>query len=209
MIRKISLFLLITGFSVSVYYSFQYYQAKQSVEELPETLQNKPDENNGGGLQEGIEGLGDSEKKVEINPSTLEQDIETGLEIATLDIPALNQSFTTYWGTDENTLRQGVGLYVSEWTTVPNRERGHTVLSGHRDTVFTGLGELGKGDTLEIQYNGQHFQYEIEDTWITDADDRTVIVKKDEPTLTLTTCYPFNYIGNAPDRYIVQATLVD
>src|SRR5699024_397598 len=102
-IRKISFFLLISGFAISVYYSFQYYQAKQSVEELPEALQDKPDENNGG-LQEGIVGLDDSEKRVEINPSTLEQDIETGLEIATLDIPALNQSFTTYWGTDENTL---------------------------------------------------------------------------------------------------------
>ena len=43
--------------------------------------------------------------------------------------------------------------------------------------------------------------------WITDAEDRTVIVEKDKPTLTLTTCYPFNYIGDAPDRYIIEASL--
>lgn len=42
--------------------------------------------------------------------------------------------------------------------------------------------------------------------WITDAEDRTVIVEKDEPTLT--TCYPFNYIGDAPDRYIIEASLI-
>lgn len=44
--------------------------------------------------------------------------------------------------------------------------------------------------------------------WITHADDRTVIVKKEEPTLTLTTCYPFDYIGDAPDRYIIEAKLI-
>ena len=44
--------------------------------------------------------------------------------------------------------------------------------------------------------------------WITDAEDRTVIVEKDKPTLTLTTCYPFNYIGDAPDRYIIEASLI-
>src|SRR5699024_1976967 len=100
------------------------------------------------------------------------------------------------------------GMYVSEWTTVPNREGGHTVLSGHRDTVFTGLDQLDQGEVLEIHYEGETFEYEINKTWITDAEDRTVIVEKEKPTLTLTTCYPFDYIGLAPDRYIVQATLV-
>ncbi|PFW66007.1 class D sortase, partial [Bacillus pseudomycoides] len=49
--------------------------------------------------------------------------------------------------------------------------------------------------------------YEIQKTWITHADDRTVIIKKEEPILTLTTCYPFDYIGDAPDRYIIEAKL--
>lgn len=100
-------------------------------------------------------------------------------------------------------------MYVSEWTTVPNREGGHTVLSRHRDTVFIGPDELGPGDILEIHYNGKTFQYEINETWNTNPDDRTVIVEKEEPTLTLTTCYPFDYIGFAPERYIVQASLVE
>lgn len=49
--------------------------------------------------------------------------------------------------------------------------------------------------------------YQIQKHWIADANDRTVIVAKDKPTLTLTTCYPFNYIGDAPERYIIEATL--
>lgn len=99
-----------------------------------------------------------------------------------LDIPKMDKRFTTYQGADEKWLDQGVGMYVSKWTTVPNRETGHTVLSGHRDTVFTGLDELGQGDKLEVHYEDETYEYEITTTWITDADDRSVIVEKVDPT---------------------------
>jgi sortase A len=100
-------------------------------------------------------------------------------------------------------------MYVSEWTNVPNDLGGHTVLSGHRDTVFTKLGDLEDGDALQVKYGGELFQYQIKKTWITDPDDRSVIVKKEDPTLTLTTCYPLQYLGSAPERYIVQAEKVE
>ncbi len=61
---------------------------------------------------------------------------------------------------------------------------------------------------MTVEYEGESFTYEIKEIWITDENDRTVIVKKDKPTLTLTTCYPFDFIGSAPDRYIIQAELV-
>ncbi|WP_449355817.1 class D sortase [Virgibacillus natechei] len=201
MIRKLSMLLIVIGFIVVAYNGWNYFQATQSVQEIPEKAKAASVDMAEKNIPE--------KKEVTVDPSTLNYDIETGSEVATLDIPSMDNRFTTYWGTDENTLGQGVGMYVSEWTTVPNREGGHTVLSGHRDTVFTGLDELGQGDTLEIQYDGETFEYEINKTWITDADDRTVIVEKEEATLTLTTCYPFDYIGYAPDRYIVEATLVE
>ncbi|WP_368900964.1 class D sortase [Oceanobacillus oncorhynchi] len=201
MIRKLSLLLIAIGFLVVVYSGWNYFQATQSVQEIPEKSEtaeaaaiNIPEK---------------SDEEETVNPSTLNYEVDAGSEIAMLDIPAMNKRFTTYWGADERTLDQGVGMYVSEWTTVPNREGGHTVLSGHRDTVFTGLDELGQGDILEVHYNGETFEYEINKTWITDAADRTVIVEKEEPTLTLTTCYPFDFIGYAPDRYIIEATLVE
>lgn len=132
---------------------------------------------------------------------------EAGANIATLLIPKIEQKYSIYWGTDPSTLTQGVGMFVSDLTTVPGGY-GHTVLSGHRDTVFTRLGELEKADLLHVQYDDEIFIYEVTDTWITHEDDRTVIVEKEESTLTLTTCYPFDFIGYAPDRYIVQAELV-
>lgn len=201
MIRKLSLLLIAIGFLVVVYSGWNYFQATQSVQEILEKSEtaeaaaiNIPEK---------------SDEEETVNPSTLNYEVDAGSEIAMLDIPAINKRFTTYWGADERTLDQGVGMYVSEWTTVPNREGGHTVLSGHRDTVFTGLDELGQGDILEVHYDGETFEYEINKTWITDAADRTVIVEKEEPTLTLTTCYPFDFIGYAPDRYIIEATLVE
>ncbi|WP_080872836.1 class D sortase [Oceanobacillus timonensis] len=209
MIRKLSLLLFIAGFLIVAYNGWNYFQATKSVQDIPET-ENKTEAAPVDTPEKDIPEKETPEKTEEtIDPSTLHYDIKEGSEVATLDIPDMGKRFTTYWGADESTLEQGVGMYVSEWTTVPNREGGHTVLSGHRDTVFTGLGELGEGDTLEVHYDGETFEYEINKTWITDPDDRTVIVEKEEPTLTLTTCYPFDFIGAAPERYIVEATLVE
>lgn len=132
---------------------------------------------------------------------------EAGEKMATLLIPKIEQKYSVYWGTDSSTLSQGVGMFVSDLTTVPGGY-GHTVLSGHRDTVFVRLGELEKGDLLHVEYEDETYVYEVSDIWITHEDDRTVIVEKDDSVLTLTTCYPFDFIGYAPDRYIVQAKLV-
>lgn len=147
---------------------------------------------------------------IESKPSplfTADVSHEAGEGIATLHIPKIEQKYSVYWGTDPSVLNQGVGMFVSDLTTVPGGY-GHTVLSGHRDTVFTRLGELDKADLLHVQYETKTYVYEVTDTWITQEDDRTVIVEKDESVLTLTTCYPFDFIGYAPDRYIVQAKLV-
>lgn len=205
MIRKLAWVIFMTGFVIFAYSGWQYYEARQSVEEIPKetealTTEKQPEIMKTGSVEPVESSVG---------PSTLNYEINKGKKVAALDIPGIGKRFSTYWGTDDQTLGQGVGMYVSEWTTVPNREGGHTVLSGHRDTVFTGLGELGEGDTLKVHYDGETYKYAIEKTWITDAEDRTVIVEKDEPTLTLTTCYPFDYIGHAPDRYIVEAKLVE
>ncbi|TMW71569.1 class D sortase [Alteribacter natronophilus] len=133
---------------------------------------------------------------------------EAGDEVGELIIPQLDRLYEVYWGTDDDTLDQGVGYHEGDFTTPPDG-LGHTVLSGHRDTVFRELGELEEGDRLYMEFEDRVYEYQIRDIWITDADDRTVIVDKDRPTLTLTTCYPFNYFGAAPDRYIIQAELTD
>lgn len=152
----------------------------------------------------------ETEKKKETTEEPKTRDYEEydkGDEVGWLLIPALDMKYPVYWGTDEETLNQGVGYHTGNFTTPPDG-LGHTVLSGHRDTVFRGLGELGEGTKMYVQFENIQYEYEIKKTWITDAEDRTVIVEKEKPTLTLTTCYPFTFIGSAPDRYIIEAPLI-
>jgi sortase A len=66
---------------------------------------------------------------------------------------------------------------------------------------------LKKGDELLVKTRQGTFVYVITKTWVTKPDDRTVIVPYGKPVLTLTTCYPFTYIGPAPERYIIQSEL--
>jgi len=124
-----------------------------------------------------------------------------------LYIPAINAELAIVEGTDPNDLEKGVGHYKDSY--YPD-ENGQIVLSGHRDTVFRKLGELKLTDILEVQMPYGNYQYEITHTKIVDADDTSIItLQNDEEELILTTCYPFSYIGDAPDRYIIYAKRVD
>ena len=77
-----------------------------------------------------------------------------GEKIAMLNIPKIKKKFSIYWGANDATLKKGVGMFVSDLTTTPSGG-GHTVLSGHRDTVFTELGELKEKDNLIIEYDNK------------------------------------------------------
>src|SRR5690625_312953 len=126
--------------------------------------------------------------------------------IGKLLIPKLGAELPIVEGIDENDLAQGVGHYTGTAFPLQNDQ---IVLSGHRDTVFRGMGKLEIGDLFIVEMEYGKFTYEIVETFITDPDDRTVIVPHDEEILTVTTCYPFNFIGSAPQRYIVNALPVD
>ncbi|WP_100010388.1 class D sortase [Lentibacillus sediminis] len=126
----------------------------------------------------------------------------SGQTAGILHIPKLDAVLPIIEGTNEDELAKGVGHYSG--TAFP-KEGEQIVLSGHRDTVFRRMGELKLGDLLTIKMPYGEFTYKITDTAIVDADDRSVIAPKGKEVLTLTTCYPFSFIGNAPERYIITA----
>lgn len=126
-----------------------------------------------------------------------------GETIGILRIPLINKELPIVEGTDDDALKQGVGHYTG---TVYPGQNDQILLSGHRDTVFTGLDKLQNGDTIIIEMQHGTFTYVIVGAEIVDEGDTTIIrsTAPDE-LLTLSTCYPFRYIGNAPKRYIVYA----
>lgn len=128
-----------------------------------------------------------------------------GDHIGKLTIPALSRELPIFQGTGTEELKKGVGHYLG--SVLPGEE-DNSVLSGHRETVFRELDKLKKGDLIIVETSAGLFTYKVTGTRIVDKDDKTVIVPTDQAVLTLTTCYPFEYVGKAPDRYIVSATLV-
>ncbi|HSQ21574.1 MAG TPA: class D sortase, partial [Coriobacteriia bacterium] len=132
-------------------------------------------------------------------------DPTTGEILGTLTIPALRQSFPVIEGTGTEELKRGVGHLIQ--TAMPG-EPDNCVISGHRDTVFSRLGELEKGDVFVIETATGTYTYEISRVRIVHKDDRTVVVPTDHAVLTVSTCYPFQYVGSAPDRYVLIADLI-
>lgn len=128
-----------------------------------------------------------------------------GDNIGDLYIPKLEATLPIIHGTDEEELEKGVGHFAG--SVLPG-EDDNSVLSGHRDTVFRELGEVGKGDLLVVTTEAGKFTYKVRQVRIVDEDDRTVIVPKPRATLTVSTCYPFDFVGYAPDRYILVADLI-
>ncbi|MCS0654775.1 class D sortase [Cytobacillus firmus] len=140
-----------------------------------------------------------------IEPISL--DFQPNETIGLLTVPKLKKDIPIIEGTDEEQLAAGVGHYPG--TAFPT-QKDQIVLSGHRDTVFRQFDQLELGDIFTVKLSYGEFSYEIYDTKIVDADDRTIIrsTAPDE-ILTVTTCYPFSYLGDAPERFIFYAKPID
>jgi sortase A len=125
--------------------------------------------------------------------------------LGTLAAPALHLSAPVLEGSDDGTLSRGAGHI--EDTPFPG-EPGNIGIAGHRDTVFRPLKHAKVGDTLELATADRRYRYTITKTLIVGPDDVYVLDPTTSPTLTLVTCYPFEFIGHAPRRFIVQAELI-
>ncbi|MDA7028539.1 class D sortase [Bacillus sp. CLL-7-23] len=152
-----------------------------------------------------MDGKTSVQTKNKVQP-TIDQMFKKGEKIGELVIPKMKAKLPIYHGTDENELQKGVGHFAS--SVLPG-EADNSVLSGHRDTIFRKLGQVGKGDRLIVEAAYGTFTYKVKKVRIVDADDRTVIVPKPRATLTVSTCYPFDFIGSAPKRYVLVANLIE
>lgn len=127
-----------------------------------------------------------------------------GHAIAILRIPKLHLEVPVLDGTDAITLNRGVGRIRG--TALPG-QRGNIAIAGHRDGFFRGLKDIHAGDEIELLAAQRTDIYIVDRTVIVDPDDTSVLENGATPALTLVTCYPFHYIGNAPRRFVVEASL--
>ena len=131
--------------------------------------------------------------------------IAAGTWLARLDAPSVHLSATVLEGSDDRTLSRAAGHL--EETPRPG-ERGNVAIAGHRDTIFRPLRDLHAGDRLTLTTADRVYWYRVASTNIVEPDDVRVLEARNRPTLTLVTCYPFTFIGQAPQRYVVSADLV-
>jgi sortase A len=122
-----------------------------------------------------------------------------------LEIPSLGVSTIVREGEDARTLQLAIGHIAG--TALPGAA-GNIGLAAHRDTFFRRLREINPGDVIRFVAVEGIFTYVVQSTQIVDPDDLWVLDPTPEPSLTLVTCYPFTYIGDAPERFIVRARLV-
>jgi LPXTG-site transpeptidase (sortase) family protein len=122
--------------------------------------------------------------------------------LGTLEIPRLNVSSIVEEGVDSSTLWEAVG-HIPD-TALPGHS-GNAVLASHRDSYFRGLADVQVGDLIVFKSPTANFRYRVESTRIVDADATDALPDSTVPVLSLVTCYPFNYIGPAPQRFIVTA----
>ena len=128
--------------------------------------------------------------------------IADGGVIGEIAVARLKLKAIVVQGDSEDLLRRAVG-HLAE-TPLPS-EPGNVALAGHRDGLFRPLRGILPGDIITLATSDHEYQYEVQWTSVVPPDAVRVLQSTDEPTLTLITCFPFYYIGAAPERFIVRA----
>jgi sortase A len=128
--------------------------------------------------------------------------IQADPPMAVLSIPRIGVEAPVFAGTDDVTLNRGIGWIKG--TPKPG-ENGNAGIAGHRDGFFRPLKDIAVGDRIEMKTTQGVQTFAVESLTIVDPKDVSVLAPSKEPVLTLVTCYPFYFVGSAPQRFIVRA----
>lgn len=141
-----------------------------------------------------------SKEKVEAEAEEVDPSV-----IGRIEIPRIGLSAVVSKGDDEAVLRRAVGWVTG---TAGPGDGGNTALAGHRDTFFRPLQRVRVDDRIRLVMPDETLEYRVASTQVVEPDDISVLQSSGKEELTLITCYPFRFIGPAPDRFIVKATRV-
>src|SRR5580704_15445356 len=145
-----------------------------------------------------------SEKRVSAYKAAL--GLRMDAPLAVLSIPRIGIEVPVFDGTDDLILNRGAGRISG---TAKPGQPGNIGIAAHRDGFFRGLKDIRVGDRIELRTQDDASLYAVDDIEIVQPTDVTVLRNRPSPSLTLVTCYPFYFVGDAPQRYIVHASIVD
>jgi len=145
-----------------------------------------------------------SRKRIQAYKESLASKLDAPLGV--LRIPKLRLVVPVFEGTDDLTLNRGVGRIAG---TAELGDDGNVGIAGHRDGFFRVLKDIEMGDSIELEVDDRALAYVVQSLEIVYPNNTDVLHSKDtnQSELTLVTCYPFYFVGSAPQRFIVHATL--
>jgi sortase A len=143
-----------------------------------------------------------SQKRIEAYQVSLATSVPAPLGV--LRITSVNLEAPVLEGTDDLTLNRGVG-HIDGTSALD--EAGNVGIAGHRDGFFRELKDVHLGDTMDLYTEKGNSRYVVDEIVIVPPDDVSVLAPRPKPSLTLVTCYPFYFVGSAPLRYIVHASI--
>ena len=125
--------------------------------------------------------------------------------VGRIEIPRLGVSVMVMEGTDTGTLGHAAGHIAG--TVLPGQQ-GNVGISAHRDTFFRPLRNVRQNDTIKVITLAGEYRYRVVSTQVVNPSNVGVLKSGDDQILTLVTCYPFYFIGPAPNRFIVRAARI-
>ena len=129
----------------------------------------------------------------------------SGLPVAVLEINKVKIRVPVFEGTDDLTLNRGAGRIAG--TAMPGVP-GNIGIAGHRDGFFRGVKDIAVGDEIDLVMTAGRATYVVDQIEIVNPEDVRVLQPRAVSSLTLVTCYPFYFVGDAPQRFIVHASIV-
>src|SRR5699024_552731 len=146
--KQIGIALMVAGIAMGSWFGYQYWSNTQTVNKLDsyDVKDSAEKEDSSTSDDFTLEDGGKAEDESHANV-----DYEDGDDIPQLVMPSIDLSFEVFWGTGDDALSKGVGMYDSEFTKPPGAG-GHTVLSGHSDSVFAPVGDVEAGDSIYVNY---------------------------------------------------------
>jgi sortase A len=132
--------------------------------------------------------------------------LSEGALIGRIEVPRLGLSTVVLEGDSDQVLRKAAGHIPS--TALPGGS-GNVAIAGHRDTFFRALRNIRRNDSITLETTTGTYHYRVQSVQIVGPRETQVLRPSDQPSLTLVTCYPFYFVGSAPERYVVNAEQIE